>query len=146
MIEICSYVEGQQNELAAFEYNRDRKRGKKQIVIGLKTDQEGCPVSVQIYKGNTSDPRTLSDQVTKLRETKGLSHVIMVGDRGILTHKGIQQELVPVGMDWISALRKETIASVVKQTKTVDLDKLDKQSLMEVQTDLFPQDRLIFCK
>ena len=141
-----SYVEGKQNELAAFGYNRDRKRGKKQIVIGLMTDQEGCPVSVQIYKGNTSDPRTLSDQVTKLRETFGLQHVVMVGDRGILTHKGIQQELVPVGMDWISALRKETIASVVKQTKTVDLDKLDKQSLMEVQTDLFPQDRLIFCK
>ena len=78
-----SYVEGQKNELAAYGYSR----GKQQIVIGLMTDPEGCPVSVDVFRGNTADISTIGAQVTKLQQTFDLQHVVLVGDRGILRQK-----------------------------------------------------------
>ena len=78
-----SYVEGEKNELAGFGYNKDKKRNKKQIVIGLMTDENGCPVRMEVFKGNTADVRTLSTPIVKLQTTFGLEHVVLVGDRGI---------------------------------------------------------------
>ena len=140
-----SYVEGKQNEWAAYGYNRDKKQGKKQIVMGLMTDQDGCPVSMEVFPGNTADVNTLRSQVDKLQKTFGLKHVVMVGDRGILTQKQIQDELLPVGLDWITAMRKHQIREVVEQ-ESLQMSLFDEQDLMEVQSDLYPEDRLILCR
>jgi hypothetical protein len=83
-----SYLEGQQNELAAPGYNRDGKKYKKQIVAGLLTDGDGEPVSIQVYEGNTSDPDTVADQVRKLAEDFGARDIVLVGDRGMIKTKG----------------------------------------------------------
>jgi len=140
-----SYVEGEQNEWAAYGYSRDKKRGKKQIVFGLMTDQEGCPVSVEVFEGNTADTRTLGAQVAKIQQTFGLNHVVLVGDRGILKQKQIEEEVMPAGLDWITAMRKSEIRQVVEQTD-VQMSLFDKQDLMEVCCDLYPDERLILCK
>ncbi len=98
-----SYLEGQRNELAAPGYNRDGKRFKKQIVVGLLTDGEGEPISVQVFEGNTADPKTVADQVRKLSEEFGAKDVALVGDRGML--KGPQRELLgEAGLRYVTAL------------------------------------------
>lgn len=98
-----SYFEGQQNELAAPGYNRDGKRFKKQIVVGLLTDGQGEPVSVQVYEGNTADPQTVADQVKKLADVFGAREIALVGDRGML--KGPQRELLGThGFRYVTAL------------------------------------------
>ncbi len=140
-----SYVEGQKNELAAYGYNRDKKRGKQQIVIGLMTDPDGCPVSVEVFAGNTADVSTLGAQVKKLRQTFGLKQVVLVGDRGILQQKQIQEELIPVGLDWITAMKKNEIRAVVEQ-ESVQMSLFDEQDVMELHSDLYPADRLVLCR
>jgi hypothetical protein len=103
-----SYFEGQHNALAAPGYNRDGKRFKKQIVVGLLTDGEGEPLSVQVYEGNTADPKTVADQVKKLSEQFGARDVALVGDRGML--KGPQRELLgKAGLRFITALTEPEI-------------------------------------
>ncbi len=141
-----SYVEGKKNELAEFGYSRDKKRGKKQIVIGLLTDPEGCPVAVDVFKGNTSDSKTLAAQVTKLRDTFGLDHVVLVGDRGVLTQKGIREELLPAGLDWITAMRKDSLRKVVEAAKETEMSLFDQQNIMQIESEHYPKDRLILCK
>ena len=140
-----SYVEGQKNELAAYGYNRDKKRGKQQIVIGLMTDPDGCPVSVEVFAGNTADVSTLGAQVKKLRQTFGLKQVVLVGDRGILQQKQIREELIPVGLDWITAMKKNEIRAVVEQ-ESVQMSLFDEQDVMELHSDLYPADRLVLCR
>ena len=140
-----SYVEGKKNELAAFGFNKDKKRGTEQIVIGLMTDPEGCPVSVEVFPGNTADVKTLSTQVAKIQKTFGLQHMVLVGDRGILKQKQIQEEVMPVGLDWITAMQKSQIRDVVEQ-KNLQMSLFDEQDLVEVCSDLYPEDRLILCR
>ena len=140
-----SYVEGTKNEWAAYGYNRDKKKGKQQIVIGLMTDGRGCPVSVEVFPGNTSDAATLGTQITKIQKTFGLQHVVLVGDRGILQQKQIQQEVLPVGLDWITGMRKNEIEGVLlAQNHPRSL--FDETNLMEVEHQDFPHDRLILCR
>jgi len=140
-----SYVEGEKNEWAAYGYNRDKKKGKKQIVFGLMTDQEGCPVSVEVFRGNTADTSTLRTQVAKIQKTFGLKQVVMVGDRGILKQKQIQEEILPVGLDWITAMQKSEIREVVEQ-EGIQMSLFDEQDLVEVCCDLYPKDRLVLCR
>lgn len=140
-----SYVEGRKNEFAAYGYNRDKKRGKQQIVIGLMTDPAGCPVSVDVFRGNTADVSTLGAQVAKLQQTFGLKQVVLVGDRGILQQKQIQEELIPVGLDWITAMKKNEIRAVVEQ-ESVQMSLFDEQDVMEIHSDLYPADRLVLCR
>src|SRR4029450_9045229 len=90
-----SYVEGRCCELARRGYNRDRKRGKLQIVYGLLCAPDGCPVAVEVVAGDTADPMTLSAQVAKLKERFGLDHVVLVGDRGLITQARIAADLAP---------------------------------------------------
>jgi transposase len=98
-----SYFEGQHNALAEHGYNRDGKRYKKQIVHGLLTDQSGEPISVQVYRGNTTDTNTVADQVRKIRERFGMQDVVFVGDRGMVRGKG-KQAVVDAGMRYLTAL------------------------------------------
>lgn len=86
-----SYLEGQFNELAEFGYNRDGKKHKKQIVVGLLTDEEGCPVSVEVFPGNTSDSTTVPDQIAKLADVFEQREIVFVGDRGMVKSKGIKK-------------------------------------------------------
>jgi len=108
-----SYFEGQQNELADFGYNRDKKKGKKQIVIGLLTDEDGDPLSVQVYRGNTSDNKTFTDQVAKVKKRFGVKSVTMVGDRGMIKSEQIEQ--LPQFFHYLTAITKPQIKSLLKK-------------------------------
>ena len=95
-------------------YNRDRKRGKLQIVYGLLCAPDGCPIAVEVFAGDTADPMTLSAQIAKLKERFGLAHVVLVGDRGLITQARIDADLAPAGLDWITALRARPIGGLVE--------------------------------
>jgi hypothetical protein len=92
-----SWFEGQCCELARFGYSRDGKKGKLQIVYGLLCAANGCPVAVEVFEGNTTDPMTLAGQIDKLKGRFGLSRVVLVGDRGMITSARIRNELKPAG-------------------------------------------------
>ncbi len=109
-----SYLEGVDNELAAFGYNRDRKRGKQQIVIGLLCDEAGCPLSVEVFPGNTADTSTFASQVRKTADRFGGGAVTLVGDRGMI--KGPQIELLEEQkgeFHYITAITKPQIESLL---------------------------------
>jgi len=108
-----SYLEGSQNALADWGYNRDRKKGKKQLVIGLLTDAQGEPVSIQVYRGNTSDVNTFSDQVNKLKKDWGASGVTLVGDRGMI-RSGQKETTGKAGFHFISSLTRAQIRTLLK--------------------------------
>lgn len=98
-----SYFEGDKNELADYGYNRDGKKGKKQIVIGLLGDKDGNPLAIRVFEGNTSDTTTVTDQINKLRKEFGIEEVIFVGDRGMVKTKA-QEELSAENYQYITAL------------------------------------------
>jgi hypothetical protein len=120
-----SYFEGEHNALAAFGYNRDRKSGKRQIVVGLLTDHEGRPLSVEVFAGNTADPATVPSQVSKLRDRFGGKDLTLVGDRGML--KAPQRtELGDVGMRYLTAITRAQIESMLKRG-TCQMERFDRQ-------------------
>ena len=108
-----SYMEGRCCPLAQFGYNRDGKKGKLQIVYGLLCAPDGCPVAIEVFQGSTGDPSTLGNQVTKLKERFGLDHVVLVGDRGMVTEARISEDIKPAGLDWITALRAPQIRGLL---------------------------------
>lgn len=125
-----SYLEGNENELAMFGYNRDGKKGKLQIVIGLLTDSSGRPVSVEVFKGNTQDPKTVVSQIKKLRERFGVKQVTLVGDRGMLKSAQIEN-LDEAGFHFITAITKPQIQSLVNNN-VIQLSLFDK-NVVEIQ-------------
>ncbi len=139
------YMEGATCPLATRDSSRDGKRGTLQIEFGLLCDATGCPVSVEVCPGNTADPATVGPQIEKLRERFGLSKVVLVGDRGMLTEARIREEVHPAGLDWISALRGPAIRTLV-ETGSVQLSLCDEQDLVEIRSDLYPGERLMVCR
>ncbi len=139
-----TYFEGKCCPLAKHGYSRDGKRDKMQIVFGLLCNHEGCPIAVHVFEGNTSDPRTLSIQIDKIRNRFGLSRVVFVGDRGMLTEARIRKEVEPAGLDWISALRTTAIRDLVV-SGAVQLSLFDDTDLAEIHNDAYPGERLIVC-
>ncbi len=129
--------------LATFGNNRD---GKKLpcIAYGLLADAQGRPVSVDVYRGNTGDPSTVPDQVDKLRNRFGLSRVVLVGDRGMLTDTQIDTLRAYPGLGWISALRSQAIRALV-QSEALQLSLFDKQNLAEIRCADYPGERLMAC-
>jgi len=127
-----SYLEGEQNELAAYGYNRDKKQGKKQIVIGLLTDDEGYPVSVEVFKGNTNDLQTVSSQLKKLKENFGVEKVVFVGDKGMIKTSQIK-EITSTDYKWhyLTSITKQQIRTLVKQ-EVIQLE-LFTDELVEVE-------------
>jgi hypothetical protein len=108
-----SYLEGTQNQLGAFGYNRDGKRAKMQIVIGLLCNQSGTPLSIEVFAGNISDPKTVASQIKKVVSQFGGGEVTFVGDRGML--KGAQiEQLVKGGFYYITAITKPQIEALLK--------------------------------
>lgn len=139
-----SYYEGRTCPLADFGHNKDGKKGKKIIVYGVMTDHEGRPIGVKVYPGNTGDPSTVPDQVETLRKKFGLSHVVLVGDRGLLTQTQIDKLKEHPSLSWISALRSQSIRKLV-ESGTLQLSLFDKQNLAEITSPEYPGERLIAC-
>src|SRR6266568_3867703 len=125
-----SYLEGTHNELAAFGYNRDGKKGKLQIVIGLLCDEEGHPVSIEVFPGNTQDPQTFAAQINKVRF--GVTEITFVGDRGMIKGQQIE-DLAQQGFHYITAITKPQIEKLLR-TGTFQMDLFD-QELAEVLAD-----------
>jgi transposase len=141
-----TYFEGRCCPLAKLGHSRDGKPDRPQIVFGLLTNAAGCPVAVEVFAGNTSDPQTLSSQIAKLRERFGLQRIVLVGDRGMITQARIDQELAAVeGLDWITALRAPSIAGLV-DSAALQLSLFDQRDLAEISSPEFPGERLIVCK
>jgi Transposase DDE domain len=127
-----SYVEGTHNALAAFGYNRDGKKGKRQIVIGLLCDEDGHPVSIEVFPGNTPDPHTVAAQVAKLKARFGVQEITFVGDRGMIKSQQIE-DLAKQGVHYITAITKPQIEKLLR-TGTFQLE-LFEQELAEVLAD-----------
>ena len=140
-----SWLEGRCCEVARFGYSRDGKKGKLQIVYGLLCAADGCPVAVEVFEGNTADPMTLSAQIDKLKERFGLSRVVLVADRGMITSARIRDELKPAGLDWITALRAPQIRALL-DTGAFQLSLFDQRDLAEITAPEFPGERLVVCK
>jgi len=140
-----AYFEGRHCPLAKLGHPRNDKKGKLQVVFGLMTNAEGCPAAVEVYAGNTSDPKTVSDQVTKLRIRFGLQRVILVGDRGMITSARIRENLQPApGIEWITALRAPAIKKLASDG-VLQLSLFDSRDLAEITHPDFPGERLIAC-
>lgn len=139
-----SYYEGHTCPLARLGHNRDGKKGLPIIVYGLLTDSEGRPVAVDVYPGNTGDPTTVPDQVEKLRQRFGLSRVVLVGDRGMLTEPQIGKFKQHPGLGWISALRGPAIRELV-ESGSLQLSLFDEMNLAEIQSPNYPGERLVAC-
>ena len=141
-----TYFEGRSCPLARLGHSRDGQRDRPQIVFGLMTNAAGCPVAVEVFEGNTGDPKTLAPQITKLRARFGLKRIVLVGDRGMITDARIEAELAPVeGLDWITALRAPVIAALVNEG-SLQLSLFDRRDLAEIASPEFPDERLIVCK
>ena len=141
-----TYFEGQTCPLAKFGHSRDGKKGKLQIVFGLVCHAGGCPVAVEVFDGNTSDPNTLAPQLRKLRERFHLTRVILVGDRGLLTDARIREELKPLeGFDWITALRGSALQKLV-DAGSLNVARFLETDLGEITAPAYPDERLIVCR
>jgi hypothetical protein len=141
-----SYLEGRCCELGRFGYSRDGKRDKLQIVFGLICAADGCPIAVEVFEGDTGDPSTLAAQVTKLKERFGLSRVLLVGDRGMISEARIREDLAPAGLDWLTALRAPAIQALAADNGPLQLSFFDERDMAEIASPDYPGERLIVCR
>jgi transposase len=141
-----SYYTGTHCSLAAFGHNRDGKNGYPQIVYGLLCNSDGCPVAIEVFEGNTADPTTLPGQVDKIRRRFRIERLILVGDRGMITSKRIDETLRGVeGLQWITALRAQSIRKLVEQG-IIQPSLFDQRDLLEVHSPDYPGERLVVCR
>jgi len=141
-----TYFEGRTCPLARHGHSRDGKAERPQIVFGLLTNAEGCPVAVEVFEGNTGDPKTVATQIQKLRERFSLKRVVLVGDRGMITSARIREDLRPAeGVAWITALRSPAIRQL-RDAGTIQLSLFDDKDLAEVTSPDFPDERLVACR
>ena len=140
-----SYVEGRCCELAQRGYNRDGKKGKLQIVYGLLCAPDGCPVAIEVFEGDTADPRTLAAQIDKVKKRFALAHVVLVGDRGMITQARIDGEIAPAGLDWITALRAPAIRELA-DAGALQMSLFDDRDMAAITSPDYPGERLIVCR
>ena len=140
-----SYFEGDCCPLAKIGYSRDGKRNTPQVNYGLLTTRAGCPVAISVYEGNTADASTLMPQVTQLREQFGLERLVLVGDRGMISHKAISELRALDGLAWITALKSSQIRALV-QGGELQLGLFDERNLFEFSHPDFPNERLMACR
>ena len=141
-----SYVEGRHCPLAQFGYSRDHRRDRPQIVYGLLCTREGLPIAIEVFEGNTGDPSTVRSQVDKLKARFGLTRVVLVGDRGMITAARIRDDLRTCGLDWISCLRAPHIQALAQGDGPLQLSLFDERDLAEITSPDFPGERLIVCR
>ncbi len=153
----CSCFEGQRGPLAAFGYNCDSKRGKRQLVCGLLCAADGCPVAVEVLPGNTADPGTVAALMRLVRERFGFQSVALAGDRGMLITARIREDLRPASLDWVSALKTSDLRTLLKLPKPAPddprrdgraplrPDELVPDQVAEIHSPEFPGERLLVC-
>ena len=140
-----SYFEGTCCPLAKLGHNRDGKKGKLQVNYGLVTDPRGCPVAVSVFDGDTSDCETLVPQVRRFKADFGIEHVVVVGDRGMISQKGIDELKTLSGVDWITALKSVQIRSLV-DAGGLQLGLFDERNLFEFTHPDYPGEWLVACR
>jgi transposase len=140
-----SYFEGTHCPLAKIGHNRDGKKNKLQVNYGLLSTRGGCPVAVSVYEGNTADAKTLMPQITQLREEFALEQLVLVGDRGMISHKAIGELRDLAGLSWITALKSSQIRGLVAG-EALQLGLFDERSLFELTHADYPGERLIACR
>jgi hypothetical protein len=126
-------------------YGRDHRPDRSQIVFGLVTDERGCPIAVEAFTGNTADPATLETQLDKVRTRFGLTDVVLVGDRGMLTSARIERLKALGGIGWVSCLRGPAIRRLV-DAGDLQLGLFDETNLAEIRSAEFPGERLVVCR
>ena len=142
-----SYFEGRRCPLARYGHSRDHRKDRPQIVYGLLCTREGLPIAVEVFDGNTADPSTLSVQVEKLKDRFGISRVVVVGDRGMITSARIRDDLRPAKLDWITSLRAPAVQALAAENGPLQLSLFDDRDLAEISApELFPGERLIVCR
>jgi transposase len=137
--------EGRHCPLGKIGHARDGVKGRLQIIYGLLCSTAGVPVAIEVFDGNTADPKTLTAQITMIKDRFGLARVCLVGDRGMLTSARISDELRPAELDWISALRAPQIKALVA-AEALQLSLFDEQDLVEISSPDFPGERLVCCR
>lgn len=140
-----SYFEGKTCRLAKLGHNRDGKKGKLQVNYGVITDRRGCPVAVSVYDGDTGDPTTLVEQAERVHKEFGIEHMVLVGDRGMITQRQIDVLKEMSGVDWITALRTEAIRQLV-EGGAVQFGLFDERNLFEFTHPDYPGERLVACR
>jgi len=141
-----SWVEGSKNELAARGYSRDKKRGLAQIEYGLLTDQDGRPVAVEVFKGNTADPTAFISILSTIRTRFGLDRLTMVGDRGMITSARIRALREAGDFGWLTCLRAPQIAALARDDGPLQLCLFDEADLAEFSHPDYPGERLVACR
>lgn len=139
------YVEGSHCPLARHGYSRDHRPDRPQIEFGLLTDARGCPIAVEAFAGNTADPATVEAQIDKLRSRFGLTDIVLVGDRGMLTSARIERLRETGGIGWVSCLRAPAIRALV-EAGDLQLGLFDETNLAEITAPAFPGERLVVCR
>jgi hypothetical protein len=137
--------EGRTCPLGAIGHPKDGVRGRLQIVYGLLASKDGIPVAIEVFKGNTGDPTTVAAQVTKVKDRFGISRVVLVGDRGMLTAARLREDVAPAQLDWITALRAPQVKKLV-HAGDLQLTLFDQADLAEITSPDFPGERLVACK
>src|SRR6266567_5738607 len=137
--------EGRTCPLGAIGHPKDGVRGRLQIVYGLLTSKDGVPVAIEVFEGNTGDPKTVASQVSKLKDRFALTRVVLVGDRGMLTAARLREDVGPAGLDWITALRAPQVKALVRDG-ALQLSIFDQMDLAEITHPDYPGERLVACK
>jgi transposase len=140
-----SYMEGRCCPLAKRGYSRDGKKGTLQIVYGLLCAPDGCPVAIEVFDGNTADPKTLATQVEKLKQRFRLDHIVLVGDRGMITEARITEDIKAAGLDWITSLRAPAIKGPLN-SGALQLTLFDQRDMASITSPDFPGERLVVCR
>ncbi len=140
-----TYLEGRHCPLARHGYSRDHRADRSQIVFGLVTDERGCPLAVEAFSGNTADPATLEAQIGKVRDRFGLTDIVLVGDRGMLTSARIARLRELGGIGWVSCLRAPAIRALL-EAGDLQLSLFDETNLAEIRSAEFPGERLVVCR
>ena len=137
--------EGRTCPLGAIGHPKDGVRGRLQIVYGLLTSKEGVPLSIEVFAGNTGDPATVASQVEKICQRFNISHIALVGDRGMLTNARLKDDVIPAQLDYITALRAPAIKALAEEG-SIQLSLFDNQDLFSITHPDYPGERLVACK
>jgi hypothetical protein len=137
--------EGRTCPLGAIGHPKDGVRGRLQIVYGLLTSKDGIPVAIEVFAGNTGDPTTVASQVSKVKDRFGITRLVLVGDRGMLTAARLREDVRPADLDWITALRAPQVKALVRDG-ALQLSFFDEADLAEITHPDYPGERLVACK
>jgi transposase len=140
-----SYFEGTRCPLGKMGYNRDGKKGLLQVNYGVLADQRGCPVAISVYDGNTSDPETLMPEIKRMKEDFSIDSFVIIGDRGMISQKAIDEIRGHDGIDWITALKTGAIRALIED-KSLQPDLFDERNVFEFTSPDYPDERMVACR